>query len=358
MPFSLAANSSMYILLLDDSELNNVLMSEALRELGNAQVVSFTEPALALEFARAHAEALGVGVIDYDMPGMNGIAFVQAIKASAGLEHVPMVMVTSADHRRVRREALAVGATDFIGKPFDAVEVRARVANLLVLHRALRSEEDRSGSLSREVAAAVSVIEAREREIVTRLARAAERRDTDTGDHILRVAQYASLIARGRGCDPDYCERLAFASTMHDVGKIAVPDAILLKPGRLTPEERAVMERHAQHGYDILEGSASDVVRLAAEIALSHHERWDGTGYPRQLAGEDIPMSGRIVAVADVFDALVSERPYKRGWPLEEAKAYLAAQAGLQFDPASVAAFLAAWPEVMSIVSTVEAEAA
>jgi putative two-component system response regulator len=205
--------------------------------------------------------------------------------------------------------------------------------------------------LAEEVDAAVSVVEARECEIVQRLVIATENRDGDTHEHILRVASYAGIIARELGLDPAFCRMLALASTMHDIGKIAVPDSILLKPGRLDDEERRIMEKHAEQGFKVLAESTSDLIQLAAEIALTHHERWDGTGYPRSLAGESIPLSGRIVAVADVVDALLSERPYKKAWSLPEVKAFLIADDGRHFDPACVAALLDNWHQVERVVS-------
>ena len=339
----------MFALILDDTELNNVLMAEALRSVEGCTPRAFTRPEDALDFIGAHADEIGIATSDYDMPGMNGIEFIRAARALPGFAHVPIVMVTSMDQRSIRREALEAGATDFLGKPFDAVEVKARISNLLALNLARREQEDRAAWLTREVAAAVSVIEARESEIVTLLMKAAEHRDTDTGDHVGRVAGFVSLIAEELGYDPAQCRQLALASTMHDVGKIGVPDAILLKKGPLSAEERNEMQLHAERGRAILEGSKSEVVTLAAEIAASHHERWDGTGYPQGLAGEAIPFSGRIVAVADVFDALTSERPYKKAWALDQAKAHLAASSGSHFDPVCVNAFLARWNEVVSL---------
>lgn len=280
------------------------------------------------------------------MPGLTGLEVIAAARAIPGFAHVPIVMVTSLDQRSLRHEALRAGATDFLGKPCDPVEIQARITNLMKISAAHRQEQDRAAWLAREVAAAVAVIEAREREIIALLMRAAEHRDTDTGDHIARVAGYVGVIARNLGFDPEEIRILKLASTMHDVGKIGVPDAILLKPGPLSAEERAEMEKHAERGRRILEGSTSDVVRLAAEIAESHHERWDGTGYPKGLRGEAIPLSGRIVAVADVFDALVTERPYKAAWPLERARAFVADQSGRHFDPRCVEAFLAGWDAV------------
>ncbi|WP_426315437.1 HD-GYP domain-containing protein [Methylobacterium fujisawaense] len=336
----------MLALIIDDSEMNNLLVMQALKPVAGCEPVAFTCPRAALDFLRAHVDRIGVVVTDYDMPGLTGLDVIAAARAVPGFAHVPIVMVTSLDQRSLRHQALRAGATDFLGKPCDPVEIQARITNLMTISAAHRQEQDRAAVLAREVAAAVAVIEAREREIIALLMRAAEHRDTDTGDHIARVAGYVGIIAGNLGFDPAEIRILKLASTMHDVGKIGVPDAILLKPGPLTVEERAEMEKHAERGRRILEGSTSDVVRLAAEIAESHHERWDGTGYPKRLRGEAIPISGRIVAVADVFDALVTERPYKAAWPLERARAFVADQAGRHFDPRCVEAFLAGWEMV------------
>lgn len=337
----------MFALILDDSELNNLLMQEAIRGVGGCTPQVFTRPTPALDFLRAHADEIGIFTCDYDMPEMDGIQVIRAARATPGFTHVPILMVTSSDQRRVRREALEAGATDFVTKPFDASEIKARVANLVALNQARRAEQDRAAWLAREVASAVSVIEQREVEIVQRLARAAEHRDGDTGDHVARVSGYVALIAANLGLPAERVRHLALASTMHDVGKVGVPDSILLKPGPLDPEERRRIESHAWNGHIILEGSQSELVRLAAEIALTHHERWDGQGYPQGLAGERIPLSGRIVSVADVLDALTSHRPYKRAWSADETRLYLQAHAGTQFDPACVEALMRGWPEVV-----------
>lgn len=331
----------MLALILDDAILNNVLMAEAIRGLPDCDVRDFTDPGEALAFVRTHAAEIGIAITDYDMPGMNGVAFIKAARQIDGFTHVPIVMVTSMDQRALRREALEAGATDFLAKPFEAYEVRARVANLLELNRARIEQVDRAAWLDREVRAATATIEAREREVVTMLMKAAEHRDNETGNHVARVSSYVAVIARGLGFSDQEVRQISLASTMHDVGKISVPDAILLKPGPLTPLERAEMELHADRGRRILEGSSSHVIQLAAEIAATHHERWDGTGYPWGLKGEAIPLSGRIVAVADVYDALTSARPYKRAWTSEEALDFLRGQSGRHFDPHCVEVFVA-----------------
>ena len=340
----------MLAIILDDAEMNNLVMVAALRPLAGCIPHDFTAPADALAFAKARAAEIGVVITDYEMPGMDGIAFIRALRCISELETVPVVMVTSFDQRSLRRAALEAGATDFLAKPADPVEIRARVSNLLALSLAHRSQREHAAQLACEVATAVALLEEREREIVSTLMRAVEHRNLDTGDHIVRVAAYVQLIAEALGRSPAECRQLSLAATMHDVGKIAVPDYILLKPGPLTPEERREMELHAVRGQRILGGSASPVMQLAAEIAVSHHERWDGAGYPHQLRGETIPLSGRIVAVADVFDALTTDRPYKQAWSPERARAHMAENAGAHFDPNVVGAFLNRWDQIEGVL--------
>jgi putative two-component system response regulator len=332
----------MFVLILDDAPLNNLLLAEVIRDLPGCTVRDFTRPADAMAFVQANAAEIGVAISDYEMPEMNGIEFIRSARMVAGFAHVPIVMVTSLDQRSLRREALTAGATDFLAKPFDAVEIRARVSNLLALNQARLDQADRAAWLDREVKAATALIAAREREIVMMLMKAAEHRDNETGNHVARVAGLVTVIAAGLGLPEREVEQLSLASTMHDVGKISVPDSILLKPGPLTDAERSEMQTHAERGKRILEGSSSSLMQLAAEIAATHHERWDGTGYPVGLSGEAIPLSGRIVAIADVYDALTSERPYKKAWSEAEALQHIRANAGSHFDPDCVEAFLRA----------------
>jgi response regulator RpfG family c-di-GMP phosphodiesterase len=200
-----------------------------------------------------------------------------------------------------------------------------------------------------EIRSTTNELASREAEIILRLSRATEHRDSDTGNHILRMASICRIIARGLGLDQDECDIIYRAAPLHDVGKIAVPDSILFRNGRLDDHERRAIEQHAQFGYEILRDSTSTLIQRAAEIALTHHERWDGTGYPRRLKGEEIPLSGRIAAVADVCDALASRRPYKAAWPLKEVREHLAQSRGTQFDPRCVNALLVSWDEVLRL---------
>lgn len=337
----------MHVLIVDDNRTNVLLLRKLVELIGACIPTTFLNPLEALT-------ALGTSqfdlvLVDYMMPELDGLAFIRRLREVDGYAEVPVVMITTSHERQVRYDALEAGATDFLTKPLDGAELKPRLKNLLKLRQAQIDLGDRAAWLAREVEKATATLYAREEEIVLRLSRAVEHRDAETGGHILRVARYARLIAESLGCDPGYCHNIYRAVPMHDVGKVSVRDAILLKPGALTPEERSAMEEHTVAGYKVLEGSSSELIQLAAEIAYSHHERWDGKGYPRRLAGEGVPLSGRITAVADVFDALTTERPYRGAWPLAKARAFLVENSGTHFDPACVSAFLTRWDDVVSL---------
>lgn len=337
----------MSIMIVDDTETNLMVLSALVSKLETNRVETFKDPLVALE--KLHTERPELIVVDYMMPGMDGIAFIREVRSRPELDDTPIIMVTTSDQRAVRLEALEAGASDFVHKPVDPAEFRARVRNLLQLADAQSRLRDQASVLAAEISKVTGIMIAREEEIVQRLARAAEARDRDTGEHITRMAGYTELIARGLGLGEAMAAQLKLAAPMHDIGKIGIADSILLKEGPLTPEERRSMEQHARCGGEILACSSSELVRLAGEIALSHHEHFDGKGYPLGLAGDAIPLSGRITAVADVFDALTSVRPYKEAWSLDRARTYLVEQKGRHFDPACVDALLSQWDAVVAI---------
>jgi putative two-component system response regulator len=258
-------------------------------------------------------------------------------------------MVTADTESDVRHKALGLSANDFLTKPVDKVELTARVKNMLSLRKAQLQLANRASWLAEEVKKATAEIQLREREVIYRLSKAAEYRDPETGAHILRMANYSRLIAQNLGLSVDEQELILDAAPMHDVGKMGTPDHILLKPGRLDDEEMKIMRRHAEIGAEILKDSASPLLQTAAMIAITHHEKFDGSGYPNGLKGEDIPLYGRIVAVADVFDALTSARPYKPAWELDRAEAFLRENSGSHFDPKCVEAFFQGWESVLAI---------
>jgi two-component system response regulator RpfG len=338
------------IMVVDDQSTGRAILEQVVRSLDERVLVEgFARPVDAVLWATRHPADLVL--VDYLMPEMDGIEFVKRLRAVPSYEHVPIVMVTVHDDRKVRYAALDAGITDFLTKPVDAHECLARCRNLLTLRRQQVALEDRRRLLEHMVDEATREVRARERETLMRLARAGEFRDEETGNHLLRMARYARLIADALGLDADEAETIELAAPLHDIGKIGIPDQILHKPGRLDPQEWAVMQRHPVIGHDILKGSGSKYVRMGSLIALGHHERYDGSGYPNRLAGEHTPLCARIVAVADVFDALTSERPYKRAWSAERAFEELRAQRGRHLDPELVDAFLGRQDEVLAVLA-------
>ena len=335
------------IAIVDDSEINLTLFKALVVKLGDCEPLLFQEPAKGLEWCSRNRPELVI--VDFLMPGMDGLEFIRRLRAVPGLEELPILMITANDDMGVRYSALQIGAMDFLTKPVDHIEFSARVRNMLALGASRKKLADKASWLAEEVRKATAVIHAREQELLFRMSRAAEFRDPETGAHIQRMAHYSRLIAVRLGLSLADQELILQAAPMHDIGKIGIPDGILLKPGVLTREEFSIMKTHAQIGFDLLDGSESTILQAAALIALTHHERFDGSGYPRGLRGEEIPLFGRIVAVADVFDALTSERPYKRAWPVDRAQAYLRDGAGGHFDPHCVSVFLHHWADVQTI---------
>ena len=335
------------VAIVDDSEINLTLLSALVKKLGECEPLLFQKPETGLEWCSKNRPELVI--VDYMMPGMDGIEFITLLRRVATPEDLPILMITANDDRDVRYRALQIGATDFLTKPVDRVEFSARVRNMLALGVSRRKLADKASWLADEVRRATAAIHEREHELLFRMSRAAEFRDPETGAHIQRMANYSRLIAERLGLSQADQQLILQAAPMHDVGKIGIPDFILLKPAALNPEELAVMKTHSALGFELLKGSESIVLQAAASIAVSHHEKFDGSGYPYGTKGENIPLFGRIVAVADVFDALTSERPYKKPWPADRAREYLSEGRGMHFDPACVVAFLARWDEALTV---------
>ncbi|UCV02135.1 HD domain-containing phosphohydrolase [Dechloromonas denitrificans] len=335
------------VLIVDDSDINLTLIKALVLKLGECAPVLFDNPLKALEWCREHVPDLVI--VDYMMPDIDGLRFISAFRALHGRDEIPVLMITANDQKDVRYEALLGGANDFLTKPIDRVEFSARARNMLSLRQGQKFLADRAEHLAELVAERTREIRNREKELIFRMSRAAEFRDPETGAHIQRMAHYSQVIVEGLGLDAATQQLILEAAPMHDVGKIGIPDYILLKPGKLTPEEFEVMKGHARLGFELLKDSGSDILRAGAEVAISHHERFDGSGYPYGLKGSKIPLFGRIVAVADVFDALSSERPYKKAWPLERVRKFLEDGRGRHFDPLCVEAFLAGWERILDI---------
>jgi len=334
-------------LIVDDSKANLATLESLLGRMGDIECIAFTAAVQALRWVEQNEADLVI--VDYMMQDLNGTEFIRQLRTLPQRSDVPILIITANDQKQVRYRALDAGATDFLSQPLDRVEFMARVNNLLQLVAGRKALKDRASWLAEEVRKATHEIVERERETVIRLSKAAEYRDPETGAHILRMAHYSELIARGLGLPVSEQELLLEAAPMHDIGKVGVSDNILLKPGRLTAAEFELMKQHAVYGYDILQNSTSRVLQAGAAIALGHHEKFDGSGYPSGLAGQAIPLFSRIVAVADVFDALTSERPYKKAWTLEQARDHLTTNAATHFDPKCVAVFISHWNEVLKI---------
>ncbi|MDO6476423.1 response regulator [Alteromonas sp. 1_MG-2023] len=279
-----------------------------------------------LYFAKSGDEALKLAekqrpdliLMDVMMPEMTGFQACTHLKKTPGLKHIPVIFVTALNDATDEAEGFAVGGVDYITKPISPPVVLARVKTHLSL---VQSEELRRTRM----------------QVIQRLGRAAEYKDNETGMHVLRMSHFSKIIALAYGFSEARADMLLHAAPMHDIGKIGIPDSIMLKPGRLTDSEFEVMKTHPKIGAEILGDADSDLMNLARIVALTHHEKWDGTGYPEALAGEDIPIEGRIVAVADVFDALTSRRPYKEAWPVDKALDFMHSQSGIHFDPALIA---------------------
>ncbi|HEB95847.1 MAG TPA: response regulator [Sedimenticola thiotaurini] len=336
------------VLIIDDQSISRMILEELIRSIDREiQVESFASPVKALEWAKGNSHDLVI--TDFKMPHMDGIEFTHWFRQIPSCVDIPLVIITCVDEKSVRYRALEAGATDFLSKPIDHYECRARCRNLLQLRRQQQIIKDRARWLEQEVFNKTHELEQREKETLLRLAKAGEYRDEDTGNHVVRMAEYAFLVAQEIGLEHELCEIIRHAAPMHDIGKIGVPDHILLKRGRLDSDEWARMQTHTRIGYEILRDSPSFFLKSGAIIALGHHERFDGSGYPQGLKGAEIPIEARVAAVADVFDALQSERPYKKAWGIDRTLEYMRQQRGRHFDPDCIDAFFSRLDRILSI---------
>lgn len=345
------------VIIVDDEPVNVKLIKKYLKEFGYSECIGITDSREAVQ--RILEENPSLVILDIVMPEVNGLEVLRELRANPNGKFIPILILTASIDRKTKIRALELGATDFLGKPVDVAELAPRVRTALIA----KHHQDELSTYATRLEAAVlertAELQKSRQEVIECLARAADYRDNDTGRHVLRVGRYAGIVARHLGWDNRAVQLLEQAAPLHDIGKIGIPDNILLKPGKLTPEEFSKMQEHSKIGLHILISSIassskeehsmelpqrtywkqSPILEAAATIALTHHERWDGTGYPQGLAGEEIPMVGRIVSVVDVFDALSSARPYKPAFPLEKCFELLNEGRGTQFDPQVLDAF-------------------
>jgi len=325
------------ILVIDDEEINLEIIEELLERSILSNVAYFSNPVEAVEHYKNTPPDLVI--LDLNMPVLTGFDVMQQFNNINHSPQPPVLVVTAQDGRQIRLQALEEGARDFLLKPFDEQETIRRVYNLLEMHLVHKQNLQYSSNLENIVEQRTEDLLDTQKEMIERLGLAAEYRDNDTAAHTIRVGLYSEIIAQTLGLDDKEAEQIKLAAPMHDIGKIGIPDTILLKKGKLDKEEWRLMQKHAEFGYNILKGSKSSILRNAGMIALTHHEKWDGSGYPSGLKGNDIHLYGRITAVVDVFDALTMQRPYKKAWPLEQAVKLINDEAGKHFDPQIVEVF-------------------
>jgi putative two-component system response regulator len=326
------------ILAVDDEESNLLLLRRVLERDGYTHVAATTDPTrVPGMFVESRPDLV---LLDLHMPGMDGFELMERLAPGPGDgPGVPFLVLTADATNETKRRALSLGARDFLTKPLDQIELLLRVRNLLQVQQLQDRLREHNANLENEVAERTRDLEHARLEVLERLALAAEYRDDDTQEHAWRIGRACALLAIGLELPDSEVELIRRAAPLHDIGKIGISDAILLKPGKLSDYEFKTVKTHTRIGAEILAGSQSPLLCLAEQIALTHHERWDGSGYPAGLSGEEIPLAARIVAVADVFDALTHERPYKDAWPVERAIGEILGQAGLQFDPDVVDVF-------------------
>jgi putative two-component system response regulator len=325
------------ILVVDDQEVSIRLITEILSKAGYTNIITTTNP---LEVKSLYlALNPDLLILDLYMPDLDGIQVMNQLRGLSDDSYLPIIVISTEENQEVRFLALQSGAKDFLQKPYDRVEALIRIRNLIEVRMLHNEVVNQNRLLEDKVLERTQELNDTQLDVIQRLARAVEYRDSETGMHIIRMSHYAACLASKIGLTMQECEMILKASPLHDIGKIAIPDSILRKKGFLTPEEWEIMKTHTLIGEKLLSGSASALLNLAKEIALTHHEKWDGTGYPHGLKGERIPLVGRICCISDVFDALTTERPYKQAWTFEKSMEEIEKRSGTHFDPFLIKCF-------------------
>ncbi|WP_028862823.1 response regulator [Psychromonas aquimarina] len=327
------------ILVVDDIPENIHVLSGILADEFTVKAAKTGQKALKIANSTPKPDLI---LLDIMMPEMDGYEVCLALKANPVTAGIPVIFVTAKAQEVDEQKGFELGAVDYITKPISPAIVKARVRTQIALY-------DQNKALAVQVRERTRQLEESRFEIIRKLGRAAEYKDNETGMHVLRMSHYTKVLAEQLDVSRDWVELLFNAAPMHDIGKIGIPDHILGKPGKLDAQEWNIMLQHARIGANILDDNESEILQLAQEIALCHHEKWDGSGYPNGLAGQEIPLSARIVAISDVFDALTSTRPYKEAWPVEKAVCLIEEQAGLHFDPVLVPLFISQLDNILKI---------
>lgn len=327
------------VLIVDDTVNNLYIVASLLEDSYRVKVANHGLKGLKIAASSPPPDLI---LLDVMMPEMDGYAVCQQLKENPATHDIPVIFLTALSEAEDEQKGLELGAVDYITKPINPAILRARVKTHLALY-------DQTRTLERQVAERTADLEKTRHQIILRLGRAAEFRDNETGNHVIRMSHYSRLIAQAGGLGEQFADLIYNAAPMHDVGKIGIPDGILLKPGKLDFVEREIMRRHPSIGAEIIGHHQDDLLQLARVVALAHHEQWDGSGYPHQIKGEEIPLAARIVAIADVFDALTSDRPYKKAWPIEAAVRTIEEGSGQHFDPQWIPHFKAALPDILQI---------
>jgi len=335
----LSKKDKQVILVVDDTPENIDVLCGVLRTEFKVKAALNGEKALKIAMSEQKPDMI---LLDIMMPEMDGYEVCRRLKKNPATSKIPIIFITAKNQAEDEKKGLELGAVDYITKPISPSIVLARVHTQLALY-------DQNRVLETKVRQRTEELNKTRLEIIQRLGRAAEFKDNETGMHVIRMSHYSRLIAEALEYSDDWAELIFQAAPMHDIGKIGIPDKVLLKPGKLDENEWKMMHQHPAFGAEIIGDHDSELLRMSKEIALAHHEKWDGSGYPQNIKAEDIPLSGRIIAIADVFDALTTERPYKKAWAVEDAIKLINDNSGSHFDPKLVPVFHEVMPEILDI---------